>query len=45
MDNNQIPKNIAKLMVQAVQSAVGDDIHEDIAVNRLTTKNSIPSFL
>ena len=30
-------------MVQAVQSAVGDDIHEDIAVNRLPTKNSIPS--
>lgn len=43
MDNNQIPDNIAKLMVQAVQSAVGDDIHEDIAVNRLPTKNSVPS--
>ena len=43
MDNNQIPENVAKLMVQAVQSAVGDDILEDITINRLPTKNSVPS--
>ena len=43
LKDNTIPENIVRLIVEAVQSAVGDDIREDIVKNRLQTTNSVPS--